>query len=271
VIDQVDDISITSLDLRVAEGKEDDEISKLARTFNNMLERLETAFKMQKNFIANASHELRTPLTTITGQLEVALMNTRTIAEYEQIMHSVLEDIKNLNTASNRLLLLAQASSETSEVDFRPVRVDDVIWQGAAELRKRNPDYAISVSLDDAFKDEEQLIILGNEQLIKTALVNLMDNGCKYSENNQVRISIYPRGKQLILDFTDQGIGIEANDIPHIFEPFYRGKNTVSIRGHGIGLSLVERIIHLHRGQIQVFSLLEKGSTFEITFPVYHF
>jgi signal transduction histidine kinase len=124
----------------VAEGTENDEISKLAHTFNNMLERLETAFKMQKNFIANASHELRTPLTTITGQLEVALMNVRTNTEYENIMYSVLEDIKNLNTASNRLLLLAQASSETSEIDFRPVRIDDVVWQGVAELRKRNPD-----------------------------------------------------------------------------------------------------------------------------------
>jgi signal transduction histidine kinase len=271
VIDQVDDITITSLDLRVAEGTENDEISKLAHTFNNKLERLETAFKMQKNFIANASHELRTPLTTITGQLEVALMNVRTNTEYENIMYSVLEDIKNLNTASNRLLLLAQASSETSEIDFRPVRIDDVVWQGVAELRKRNPDYHVSVSLDDAFKDEVQLTVMGNEQLIKTALVNLIDNGCKYSAKHRIHVNIYPAEQQVRLSFLDRGVGIVPADLPHIFEPFYRGKNTGSVRGHGIGLSLVERIIRLHRGRIQVFSELGKGTTFEVAFPIHHF
>jgi signal transduction histidine kinase len=255
----------------VAEGTENDEISKLAHTFNNMLERLETAFKMQKNFIANASHELRTPLTTITGQLEVALMNVRTNTEYENIMYSVLEDIKNLNTASNRLLLLAQASSETSEIDFRPVRIDDVVWQGVAELRKRNPDYHVSVSLDDAFKDEVQLTVMGNEQLIKTALVNLIDNGCKYSAKHRIHVNIYPAEQQVRLSFLDRGVGIVPADLPHIFEPFYRGKNTGSVRGHGIGLSLVERIIRLHRGRIQVFSELGKGTTFEVAFPIHHF
>jgi signal transduction histidine kinase len=112
---------------------------------------------------------------------------------------------------------------------------------------------------------------MGNEQLIKTALVNLIDNGCKYSAKHRIHVNIYPAEQQVRLNFLDRGVGIVPADLPHIFEPFYRGKNTGSVRGHGIGLSLVERIIRLHRGRIQVFSELGKGTTFEVAFPIHHF
>lgn len=271
VIDQVDEIMISSLNLRVAEGKENDEISKLANTFNNMLDRLETAFKMQKNFIANASHELRTPLTTITGQLEVALMHDRDNTAYRNIMHSVLEDIKNLSTTSNRLLLLAQASSETSEIDFRAIRADDTIWQAVAELKKRNPDYRIQVILDEELREEEQLTVTGNAQLLKTAMLNLIDNGCKYSGDHQVQVLLKPGSGKLIIEFVDQGIGIRKEDIPHIFQPFFRAQNSSVIRGHGIGLSLVERILKLHTGTINVKSAPGNGTTFTMMLPLADF
>lgn len=271
VIDRVDEISISSLNLRVAEGVENDEITKLAHTFNNMLDRLETAFKMQKNFIANASHELRTPLTTITGQLEVALMNERTNSEYQQIMDSVLEDIKNLNTASNRLLLLAQASSETSDVDFKILRVDDIVWQAVAELKKRNSDYVIDVMLSDDLNDEAQLTITGNEQLLKTAILNLIDNGCKYSDDQHVQVMLHTKERHLIMAFNDRGIGISKEDLGHIFEPFFRGRNAGTIRGHGIGLSLVERIVKLHGGTVSVSSEPGKGTIFTLSLPLHQF
>ncbi len=268
VIDQVDDITITSLNLRVAEGSENDEISKLARTFNNMLGRLETAFKMQRTFIANASHELRTPLTTITGQLEVTLMNERSKEEYKHIMISVLEDIQNLNNVSNRLLLLAQASSEAMATDFKAVRIDDMIWQVVSDIRRRNPDYKIQVSLDPGFRDENQLTITGNEFLMRTAFINVIDNGCKYAPDHQVFVSITPRRHQIILKFKDEGIGIDPQDLAHIFEPFYRGKNAIATKGHGIGLSLVERIIKLHEGTIEISSVPQKGTVLTMTMPL---
>lgn len=271
VIDQVDEISISSINLRVREGNGKDEIAKLANTFNNMLDRLETAFKLQKIFIANASHELRTPLTTITGQLDVALMNARSNEEYKLIMSSVLEDIKNLNQVSNRLLLLAQASAETAGVDFKPVRIDDIIWQAKSELRRNNADYKIFVSLDESLKEAEQLTIKGNEQLLKTAMSNLIDNGCKYTPDHRVDVGIRADGTQIVLEFKDHGIGIDPQDLRHIFEPFYRGRNVLLIKGHGIGLSLVERIVHLHRGTIQVTSLSGQGTTFITAFPVHTF
>lgn len=267
VIDKVKEISITSLNLRIEEGNGQDEIAKLASTFNNMLSRLESAFKMQKNFIANASHEMRTPLTSISGQLEVVLMNERSNDEYKEVITSVLEDMKNLNTISNRLLLLAQASSETAETTFAKIRVDDLIWQSRSELTKRNKNYIIDTLFDSPLSDENKLTVLGNEQLVKTAIINLIDNGCKYSDNNKVTVKVKSNKKYLVLQFIDEGIGIEEEDKKHIFEPFHRGKNAIAIKGHGIGLSLVDRIISLHHGVLEYDSVLNKGTTFTIMLP----
>jgi signal transduction histidine kinase len=268
VIEQVDDIGITSLDMRVAGGSGEDEIAKLASTFNKMLERLETAFNVQKNFIANASHELRTPLTAITGQLEVTLMNERTGPEYRRAIASALEDMRNLNTISNRLLLLAQTSTEASAADFKPLRIDDVVWQVRSELLRRNREYRITVNLDPDLQDEEQMTVMGNEQLMKTAVANVADNACKYAPDRHVHIDIRPRGRNIGLRFTDHGIGIDSEDLAHVFEPFHRGRNTLAVRGHGIGLSLADRIVRLHRGTIGVVSELGKGTTFEILLPL---
>ena len=129
VVDRVEEISIASLDLRVDEGNGKDELAHLAHTFNRMLERLETAFEVQKDFISNASHELRTPLTAIRGQLEVLLMKERTDKEYRDSTAAVLEDISRLNQLLDRLLLMAHASSEGAREGFREVRIDEILWQ----------------------------------------------------------------------------------------------------------------------------------------------
>ncbi|MBU0763902.1 MAG: HAMP domain-containing protein [Bacteroidetes bacterium] len=267
VIEQVNAIGISSLNLRVDEGNGNDEIAKLAQTFNRMLVRLETAFRVQKNFIANASHELRTPLTAITGQAEVVLMKDRSVSEYKEALYSVLEDMKSLNSTSNRLLLLAQASSETSEVSFGRVRMDDILWQARTELLRRHKEYSIEIIFDDSFNDE-LLEVMGNEQLMKTAVLNLMENGCKYSTPNEIRVTLGMIGKSIFIRFEDKGIGIPAEDMEHIFEPFHRSINALSVKGHGIGLSLVDRILRLHKGIIRVESEVNRGTVFTVTIPV---
>jgi len=262
VVSEVEQISIANLDRRIDEGNSQDEIARLASTFNKMLSRLEKAFTMQKNFIANASHELRTPLTAITGQLEVMLMQERTSDEYRQTMVSVFEDIKNLNTTSNRLLLLAQASSEIARKDIKPVRIDEVAWLARTEVLKRDSKYNIDIVPDEGLDDAAKLTVSGNEQLLKTAITNLLDNGCKYSDNHHVRLDISFAQNQVILKFSDQGIGIPTEDIKRIFEPFHRASNAITYKGHGIGLSLVARIAELHEGVISVESEPEKGTVF---------
>ncbi len=272
VMGQVDKIGVSNLDQRVDEGNGKDEIAQLALTFNSMLERIESAFKIQKNFIANASHEIRTPLTIITGQLEVILLNERSAEEYHAVICSVLDDIKNLNTISNRLLLLAQASSDLARLNLSPLRVDDLLWFISREIMKRIPEYSIHIEMDPSLEDENLLTVTGSESLLKTVFSNLIENACKYSPlEKSVFIDLKPGKDQIIITFKDNGIGIPAEDINMIFQPFYRGKNSFEFNGNGIGLSLAERIVNIHSGKIEVTSLLGKGSEFILRLPLSQF
>jgi signal transduction histidine kinase len=223
IIEQMEKIGIENLGSRLNIGNGKDEIARLAQTFNAMLQRLEAAFVMQKNFIANASHELRTPLTAVTGQLELSLMQQRTEHEYITSLRSVLEDIKNMNLLSDRLLLLAQTSSETPNSSFAKVRVDEVLWQSISEIGKRNPGYQTQILFDQDL-DEDRLWIFGNEHLLKIAFLNLMDNGCKYSDPQEVKVKLLAGEKFIQIKFMDQGIGIPPEDLDHIFEPLSQGE-----------------------------------------------
>ena len=267
VVTQVDQITIASLNSRVSEGNGTDEIAQLAITFNKMLERLESAFEMQRSFVSNASHELRTPLTSITGQIEVSLMKPRTREEYESILESILEDIKNLNALSNGLLDLAKASSDISAIALRPLRFDEILWETKDELIKRNKNYKILIEFNDSISDENELIIEGNEQLIKTAIINLLDNACKFSTDHSACVSLSGNDKFLITQIKDQGPGIAPADQSHVFHPFFRAGNVRHIPGNGLGLSLAQKIIEIHQGTIRIDSVPENGTLVEISIP----
>lgn len=267
VVKQVDKITISSLDMRVNEGNGTDEIAQLAITFNQMLERLESAFEMQRSFVSNASHELRTPLTSITGQIEVSLMKQRTHEEYEAILESVLEDIKNLNALSNGLLDLAKASSDISAISLHALRIDEILWETRDELIGRKKDYKISIAFSEPLEDENELTVMGNHHLLKTAIINLIDNACKFSPDKSVEIFLFVRGKYIVSQFIDKGIGIDTEDMEKIFHPFFRSKNAKNISGNGLGLSLTAKIIQLHRGTISIESQLQKGTKVTVGFP----
>jgi signal transduction histidine kinase len=267
VIRQVEDISITSLNLRVPEGNGTDEIGRLAKTFNNMLERLEASFALQKEFIANASHELRTPLTSINGQLEVLMMKDRSTLEYRTALSSVLDDIKSLIDLSNRLLLIARTSAENPVNFKKKIRIDEIIWQVKDELKRFSKDCRINISIDDTLTDPDHMLITGDEYLLKTAVSNIIDNACKYSSDHAVDIRLERFEKGIRLLFRDKGIGISEEDITKIFEPFFRGSNAGSVQGSGIGLPLVSQIIKIHNGRIKLTSKKGEGTTVSILFP----
>jgi len=269
VVKQVDQITISSLNLRVNEGNGSDEIAQLAVTFNKMLERLESAFEMQRSFVSNASHELRTPLTSITGQIEVSLMKVRSNEEYNAILNSVLEDIKNLNELSNGLLDLAKASSDVSAISMLPIRLDEILWETRMEILERKKKYKINIKFSEPVEDENILTILGNEHLIKTAIANLMDNACKYSPNYTADVNLSSNDKSLILSFTDNGIGIDNEDLKSIFQPFFRAKNAKNIYGNGLGLSLTKKIIQIHKGEISIQSQINIGTSVTIRLPFF--
>jgi signal transduction histidine kinase len=267
VVEKVEEITITSLNLRVFEGNGTDEIGRLAKTFNKMLERLETSFSMQKSFIANASHELRTPLTSINGQIEVLMMKDRSTEEYKTSLTSLLDDIKSLIDLSNRLLLVARTSAEGPLHFNKKIRLDEIIWQAQEEIIRFNNNYHINISMDDSLTDSDQMIVVGDESLLKVAVSNLIDNACKYSPDHSVDIGFRHIEKFIEVVFEDRGIGISEADQQKIFEPFYRGANTISYSGTGIGLPLVNQIIKNHNGIIKLNSVLGKGTIVTILLP----
>ncbi len=266
VVSQVEEITFASLNLRVDEGNGTDEIARLARTFNNMLERLETAAKAQKDFISNASHELRTPLTSVNGQMEVLLMKERTNEEYKKAVSSVLDDIRNLIDLSNRLLLLAQTSAGKQTIVHRPVRIDEILWQVKEEFNKFRKEFLINISLGKGVTDSDLLVVSGDDFLLKTAFSNIIENACKYSGDHSVDVDIEFTDEGLSVIFTDRGIGIPQEDLEHISEPFHRGSN-VGAPGHGIGLSLVFQIIKNHNGSVDIGSVPGQGTTVRLGFP----
>ncbi len=267
VVKQVDKINAASLNMRVKEGNGTDEIAQLAITFNKMLERLEWSFEMQRSFVSNASHELRTPLTSITGQIEVSLLKEREKEDYVRVLESVLEDIKNLNGLSNGLLDLAKVSSDISELSLKNLRIDELVWEARGELLKLKKEYTVLIQFKNVNDDEKKLMVFGNDYLLKTAISNMMDNGCKYSPQNTIEVFISAGEKYVAVEFVDKGIGIDNEDVEKIFQPFYRAKNVKNIHGNGLGLSLTEKIIKIHGGEITLTSELNKGTKVVIRIP----
>jgi signal transduction histidine kinase len=258
VINQVEKITAFNLNQRVNTGNGTDEIAQLAITFNHMLERIQHAFDVQKSFVSNSSHELRTPLTAITGQLEVALMNKRTEEEYNAVIRSVLDDIKSVNNLTNGLLQLTQADMDLPRLKMKKIRIDELLLTSRNDLLKRSPDYEVKIDMTELPEDEENLIILGYEHLLKSALINIIDNACKFSKNKRVQVTFKSTKGELEITFYDNGVGIPAEEIEKISQPFFRGSNARLFPGHGLGLSLTFKIIALHGGRMKMESKLDE-------------
>lgn len=266
LIDEIREISAASLSLRVQAGTEQDELAQLARSFNELLDRLQTTFHSQKNFIANASHEMRTPLTAISGQLDVLLLKVRSPEEYNTSIRSVLDDMHALNRLADRLLLMAQAENKAPASSFAPVRIDEVIWNSRTEVQRIDPAYSVDVDMAEV-EDGTDLLVNGNENLLRSLVTNLIENACKYSPDHHAHISMLRVGREVRVVVEDKGMGIAPADYELVFEPFYRATNTSGAKGHGIGLSLAKRIAALHGGRITFTSTVGEGSRFVAHLP----
>lgn len=264
----VSGISAGNLSRRIDEGNKRDEIAQLAINFNKMLERIESAFNIQRQFVSSASHELRTPLNAISSQLQLLLAQRRSSEEYEKALNSLLEDARALVNLTNGLLNLAQFNVDKQRDQFRPVRVDEILFAAQQELGKSRPNYHFQIEYGIMPDEESQLQIKGDETLLKTAFLNLMDNACKFSEDHSVKITLMAKRNTIEISFEDKGIGIPEEDQKKIFMPFFRGSNArTHAQGHGIGLSLSHRIIQLHGGAIEITSTVGQGSDIKAVFP----
>lgn len=268
IIQKVDSISEQNLHERLKTDNNQDELTKLSQTFNKMLERIEDAFIMQRNFVSNASHELRTPLTAITGQLEVTLLKERSIEEYEKSIKSVLDDIKKLNQICNGLLELTYANNKADNLSNIKIRIDELLWEIRNDIQKIHPEYQIEIDYFNMPDDENIMFTKGNMHLIRTALINVIDNACKYSPDKLAKVELAFNTNKIKIQVKDNGIGISEEEQKNIFTPFYRSSNAKSFQGSGLGLALSKRIIEKYNGKISLSSKLNKGTTVFIELPV---
>lgn len=265
IIKQVSTISEGNLNKRVDEGKNEDELTDLARTFNDMLSRLQTSFMSQKSFIANASHEIKTPITIMSGEIEVALLQDRDRNYYIRILRSVLRSLKRLNTLSTQLLLLAESANQ-AERKFLSYRLDDILWETKELVERAFPGCQVEIHFDIDV-DPEAFNLKGDEPLIRAAILNLADNGCKYSPDNHISITVDTKSPHWIrLHFINSGF-IARDEIQKIFMPFYRSVSSKTEKGFGIGLSLVANVVRLHKGILNVNSV-DGVTEFQLQLPI---
>lgn len=266
VIVDVQNISTVELSQRLQPTEKPDEIGDLVSIFNNLLGRIENSFSLQKTFLTNVSHELKNPLTKITSQLEVTLLNERSTKEYRDILHSVLDDIKELNHLSNSLLDLAYLDQNNMSLATTRVRIDEIIWEVRESIHAQNPKYQVDFHTIEMPENEEDLYLNANHYLLKTAIQNLVENACKFSTDKIATVSLICSAQEIEVRIFDSGPGIEQNELNKIFQPFYRTDNTSKVKGHGIGLSLCQRIIAIHGATIEVESTVGQGTQVTVVF-----
>lgn len=268
VIKSVKKIKAENLHMRLDVKKGSDEMSQLAETFNNMLNRLETAFETQNNFISNASHELRTPLTIISGEVELAMRPNQDIGNQQKALIKIKNEADRLEHILTSLLGLAQSGFNGKNQPWEEVRMDELLWEIKASVMQVHPNSKIEIDLSKLPEDEGLLTLRINRHLIKLAITNVVSNACKYSDEKLVSICIESNGNTLSIAVTDRGIGIPQSDIQHIFEPFYRASNTNDYKGYGVGLPLSLNIVRLHRGSIAIKSQVGVGTEIKIILPL---
>lgn len=268
IVKEAESITAQHIHKRLPVKNEKDELGELSTTFNALLERLEISFNSQKMFVSNVSHEMRTPLAALMAELDLALQKERTGEQYRQAMQNVLQDARRMNKLIDGLLNLAKADYQKEQIKMQEIRLDELLLDVREFILRAHPEYHIDLLFEQEEADDDRLItVMGNLYLLNIAFSNLIENNCKYSDNKSSFIQISYWDKHTVIRLSDSGIGMSDTDKAHLFTLFYRGTQENVTEGHGIGMALSQKIIHLHQGIISVHSEEGKGTTFVVELP----
>ena len=244
-----------------------DEVGRLAMTLDRMLDRIESAFEHERRFIADASHELRTPLTIIKGRIGVALSRQRTLSEYETTLQDLDSQTDRLVRLTNGLLFLARLEQEQPEGKGSFIEVD---LTSLLEILSEQIQLAEDKQLEITANILPNLSILGNNDLLTSLFLNLLDNAVKYTPvGGEIRLKTKLDRQKVTVAISNTGIGIAAEDLPYLFDRFYRLDRDRASRkqGSGLGLAIAASIVRYHGGQISVISQPDELTTFEVNIP----
>ena len=256
-------ITSESLDRKVKNIKGNDEIAKLGKSFNSLLDRINEAFKREQQFIGDVAHELKTPLATLRSTLEVARSQKRSNAEYETVIDQGINETVHISSTLTNILDLAWTEAIKEIKNAKKFNL--------SELMKELVDIAEKLALNKKLKIEnfisEGIFITGFKDKLARAILNVLDNAIKYTSEGIITITLKTVKDKVFILIKDSGMGIKAKDLPHIFDRFYRASSTEKISGSGIGLAITKSIVTLHKGTIEVESNKAQGVTFVIVLP----
>ncbi|HKR59603.1 MAG TPA: ATP-binding protein [Pyrinomonadaceae bacterium] len=266
---QTQRISAGSLSSRLDVTNPRDELGRLATTINDLLTRLETSFKEQQRFIADASHELRTPLAVLRGETEVSLAKTRTVGEYQDSLSLIKDEAERLSRIVEDLFILARQPIDAPAALMKePVSLNETIRDcaRAAQVLAVRKGVRLKTASDSA-----PIVLEGDEELLKRMILNLLDNAVKYTPaGGEISIALARQNGNAQIVVRDTGIGIPQADQLHVFDRFYRVDKARSraLGGAGLGLSIVAWIVEAHGGSVHVESVADRGSKFTVDLPM---
>jgi heavy metal sensor kinase len=244
-----------------------DELGRLAATLNAMIGRLERAFQRQKQFTSDASHELRAPLAVIEAESSLALQKERPPNDYRQSLETISKEAKQMSSLIDQMLILARADAGKEQWDFTQVDLGKLINDISADIEILCQEKGLSFQLGHT----ENLMVQGDEAGLRELFMNLLDNAVRYTPSpGTVSVSLRREGQMAVVAITDTGVGIPAEDMPLIFERFYRVDKSRSRTegGSGLGLAISQHIAEAHGGKIEVESKVGAGSTFSLWLPL---
>ena len=261
-------ISAQNLSSRLAVPHTRDELQRLSETLNGMLERLEQAFRRITQFTADASHELRTPVALMRARAEIALRRPRSDEEYRETLQQILEDLQKTSLLIENLMLLARADSGAEALERTRVNMGDNVGEACLEGRSLAEPKQISLLTE---LPQSPLWIEAESNSLRRLFLILLDNAVKFTPpQGRITVSLTSSDGFAVAEVRDTGIGIAADDLPHIFERFFRADRARSRHtgGAGLGLSIGQWIVQAHGGTISASSKLGEGSVFRVRIPL---
>jgi two-component system, OmpR family, heavy metal sensor histidine kinase CusS len=258
------EINSNNLSRRLEVSQSGDELQRLSETLNSMLERLEASFNRITQFTADASHELRTPLALMRTTTEVSLRTSQTIEDYREAQSQVLEELEKTSSLVEKLMLLARADAGVETLQRATVNLADCLREACKDGRILAEAKRVSFQENIG---SPTLVVEGDSHALHRLFLILIDNAVKYTPSGgSIRVALKRSDKSAMAEFQDNGIGIAPEDLPHIFDRFYRADKARSreFGGVGLGLSIARWVAEAHGGSIEVQSTLGKGSVFRV-------
>ncbi|NBA75580.1 hypothetical protein GOQ04_08485 [Emticicia sp. ODNR4P] len=267
---QLGEAAISDFGFRIKNFEnEQNEASVLADAINQLLEKIQKLGENQKRFISYASHELRTPLTITKGVLQTSLAYDQSEEAQKNSIQEALLQVNRAIDLSNNLLYLTEVESISSPIFMHSINILELVMDTIDVINQKYPKQFLNFKIDDSFTEsEEGELVNGLFHLLRSALINVLDNACKYSNKKPIEVTLSKDDTFIKIEFRDQGIGISREDIQNVFLPMMRGKNSTHIQGSGIGLTLVKKIIELHKGKFDIQSEINQGTCVCILLPI---